>query len=253
MYTHGSGIRARWKRWFLAVAGSRTGHPLQGEVSGGMTLVAFTCRGRPAAMSRATLRRYGSRWDGSSLRGTFRQAVLRRPAPGVPRPQLMQTPSPRSGSPCISSKSAAPAMARGRRDSRVIDPFRAVAAAAPLIQWRALGYHNLFSILRFVPNTTSSTFGLIVQDQIPRACILAVWRIHSPFLQICRGPFCSAWGLGRLHARQYPHLPVVPTSACSWGSGSRRRPPVLGNRRGPHRHPACRGGGVRGRQGRHHR
>ena len=83
MYTRGSGIRARRKRWFLAVAGSRTGHPLWGEVHGGMTLVAFTCRGRPAAMSRATLRRYGSRWDGSSLRGTFRRAVLRRLAPAL--------------------------------------------------------------------------------------------------------------------------------------------------------------------------
>jgi hypothetical protein len=83
VYTRGSGIRARRKRWFLAVAGSRTGHPLWGEVHGGMTLVAFTCRGRPAAMSRATLRRYGSRWDGSSLRGTFRRAILRRLAPAL--------------------------------------------------------------------------------------------------------------------------------------------------------------------------
>ena len=75
----GPGIRTRRKRWFLAVAGSRTGHPLQGKVSGGMTLAVFTCRGRPAALNRATLRRYGSLWDGSSL-GTFRRAVLRQPA-----------------------------------------------------------------------------------------------------------------------------------------------------------------------------
>ena len=127
----GPGVRAWRKRWFLVVAGSRTGHPLWGEVYGGMTLAVFTCRGRPAALNRATLRRYGSRWDGSSLGGIFRRTVLRRLAPGVLRPQLMQTPSPRSGSPCVSSKSAAPAMARGRRDCRVIDPFRAVAAAAP--------------------------------------------------------------------------------------------------------------------------
>src|ERR1035438_2673514 len=75
----GPGIRTRRKRWFLAVAGSRTGHPLQGKVSGGMTLAVFTCRGRPAALNRATLRRYGSLWYGSSL-GTFRRAVLRQPA-----------------------------------------------------------------------------------------------------------------------------------------------------------------------------
>ena len=65
----GPGIRTRRKRWFLAVAGSRTGHPLQGKVSGGMTLAVFTCRGRPAALNRATLRRYGSLWYGSSLGG----------------------------------------------------------------------------------------------------------------------------------------------------------------------------------------
>ena len=69
MYARDSGIRVRRKRWFLAVAGSRTEHPLQGEVSGGMTLAVFTCRGRPAALNRATLRRLGSLWDGSSLRG----------------------------------------------------------------------------------------------------------------------------------------------------------------------------------------
>ena len=67
----GPGIRTRRKRWFLVVAGSRTGHPLQGEVPGGMTLVAFTCRGRPAALNRATLRRHGSLWDGSSLGKQF--------------------------------------------------------------------------------------------------------------------------------------------------------------------------------------
>jgi len=49
----------------------------------------------------------------------------------VPRPQRMEAPSPRSGSLCVAGKSAAPAMARGHRDCRVIDPFRAVAAAAP--------------------------------------------------------------------------------------------------------------------------
>src|ERR1019366_4770250 len=47
----GPGIRTRRKRWFLVVAGSRTGHPLQGEVPGGMTLAVFTCRGRPAALN----------------------------------------------------------------------------------------------------------------------------------------------------------------------------------------------------------
>src|ERR1035438_9077109 len=78
----GPGVRAWRKRWFLVVAGSRTGHPLWGEVYGGMTLAVFTCRGRPAAMSRATLRRYGSLWDGSSL-GTFRRAILRRLAPAL--------------------------------------------------------------------------------------------------------------------------------------------------------------------------
>jgi hypothetical protein len=46
MYTHGSGIRARRKRWLLAVASSRTGHHLQGDVPGGMTL-GFACRGPP--------------------------------------------------------------------------------------------------------------------------------------------------------------------------------------------------------------
>src|ERR1039458_7697732 len=54
---------------------------LSGEVRAGMTLVVFTCRGRPAALNGATLRRYGSLWDGASLGGTFRRAVLRRPAP----------------------------------------------------------------------------------------------------------------------------------------------------------------------------
>ena len=79
----GPGIRSPRKRWFLAVAGFRTGYPLQGEVHGGMILAVFACRGRPAALSRATLRRYGSRWDGSSMGGTFRRAILRRPAPAV--------------------------------------------------------------------------------------------------------------------------------------------------------------------------
>src|ERR1017187_4033815 len=78
----GPGIRTRRKRWFLVVAGSRTGHPLQGEVSGGMTLAVFTCRGRPAALNRATLRRHGSLWDGPCL-GTFRRVALRRPAPAL--------------------------------------------------------------------------------------------------------------------------------------------------------------------------
>src|ERR1039457_1816829 len=79
----GPGIRTRRKRWFLVVAGSRTGHPLQGEVPGGMILAVFTCRGRPAALNRATLRRHGSLWDGSSVGGTFRWAILRWPAPAV--------------------------------------------------------------------------------------------------------------------------------------------------------------------------
>src|ERR1019366_8436231 len=48
-----------------------------------MTLVAFTCRGRPAAMSRATLRRHGSLRDRSSQGVTFRRAVLRRPEPAL--------------------------------------------------------------------------------------------------------------------------------------------------------------------------
>jgi hypothetical protein len=137
----GPGIRTRRKRWFLAVAGSRTGHPLWGEVHGGMILAVFTCRGRPAAPNRATLPRHGSLWDGSSLMGTFRRAALRRTALAllsvtggycvtpsrfrslfpcswalrraggtrVPRPQLMATPSPRSGSPCVAGESVAPA------------------------------------------------------------------------------------------------------------------------------------------------
>src|ERR1019366_1897175 len=53
------------------------------EVHGGMTLVGFTCRGHPAALNRATLRRYGSLWDEFSLGGTFPRAVLRRPAPAL--------------------------------------------------------------------------------------------------------------------------------------------------------------------------
>jgi hypothetical protein len=80
VYAHGSGIRARRKCWFPAVAGSRTGHPLPGRVHAGMILAVFTCRGRPAALNRATLRRHGSLWDGSSLMGTFRRAALRRTA-----------------------------------------------------------------------------------------------------------------------------------------------------------------------------
>jgi hypothetical protein len=47
VYTHGSGIRARRKRWLLAVAGSRTGHHLQGELHGAMTLLVIACRGPP--------------------------------------------------------------------------------------------------------------------------------------------------------------------------------------------------------------
>jgi len=66
-----------------------------------------------------------------------------------------------------------------------------------------------------VPNTTSPTFGLIVQDQIPRACILAAGRIHSPIRRTCRRPISSVWScLGRLH------LPMSRSDIC------------VGNRRG---------------------
>ena len=194
MYAHGSGIRAWRKRWFLAaVAGSRTGHPLQGKVPGGMTLAVFTCRGRPAALNRATLRRYGSLWDGSSLRGIFRRAVLRRPAPALlsviegicvtPLAVPLAVPLLLGFGTCQgNSRAASPAHGASQP---------ALRESARLRRERGSGRHLEMGAL--VRNTTSSTFGLIVQDQIPRACILAVWRIHSPFRQICRGPFCSAW------------------------------------------------------------
>ena len=121
-------------------------------------------------------------------------------------------------------------------NSRTASPARgnsqpALRESSRLRKERGCGRHLEMGAL--VPNTTSSTFGLIVQDQIPRACILAVWRIHSPFLQICRRPISSVW--------------VASTCQCPVLTSALE----IGER--PHRHPACRGGGVRGRQGRHHR
>jgi hypothetical protein len=59
--TYGPGIQAARKRWLLAVAGSRTGYHLQGEVHGGMTLV-FACRGPPGCSEQG----YGmaTLWEG---------------------------------------------------------------------------------------------------------------------------------------------------------------------------------------------
>ena len=93
MYTHGSGIRARRKRWFLAVAGSRTGHPLQGVVHGGMILAVFTCRGRPAAPNRATLRRPFGRGfrSGGAYRGDFCAWRAASPAHANSQPALRES------------------------------------------------------------------------------------------------------------------------------------------------------------------
>src|ERR1035437_6164135 len=112
-------------------------------------------------------------------------------------PSSSETPSPRSGSPCVSGESAAPAdiLNGGTVAQYDFFDFRADRARSD-----SAGLH-----LGSLANPLSFS------SDLPRALLFS---------------------LGHLHARQYPHLPVVSTSACSWGSGSRRRPPVLGNRRG---------------------
>ena len=82
MHTKVSGIRTRRKRWFLAVAGSRTEYALQGQVHGGMTLV-FACRGPPGCSEKAL--RYGdmATFERGFPGGFLRLAVLRRPEPAL--------------------------------------------------------------------------------------------------------------------------------------------------------------------------
>jgi hypothetical protein len=83
VYTRGSCMRARRKRWFLAVAGSRTGYPLQGEVHGGMTLV-FACRGPPCCSKQRYVTAVWLPLGGASRGGGFlRLAVLRRLEPAL--------------------------------------------------------------------------------------------------------------------------------------------------------------------------
>jgi hypothetical protein len=140
VYTHGSGIRARRKRWLLAVAGSRTGHHLQGEVPGGMTLV-FACRGPPGCSEQGYFRLYGfplggaPRGDiippgcsapasacvvlsnGEALCHTPRGPARCSAASGLGTCQenshAASSPRPRSGSPFVSGKYAASASAPG--------------------------------------------------------------------------------------------------------------------------------------------
>ena len=169
----------------------------------------------------------------------------------VPCPQLIEPPSPRSGSPCVSSKSAAPAMARGRRDCRVIDPFRAVAAAAPTYSVACAGIPH--SIQHPEIRAQYDFFDFRADRARSDSAGLHLGSLANPlsFSQICRGPFCSPWGASRpanipicLSCR---HLRVHGDQVVDGG----RRCLEIGE--GLHRHPACRGGGVRGRQGRHHR
>src|ERR1019366_5171083 len=76
-------MRARRKRWFLAVAGSRMGYPLQGELHGGMTLVVFACRGPPGCSEQRYVTAGRLPLGGAFPGGSFRPAVLRRPAPAL--------------------------------------------------------------------------------------------------------------------------------------------------------------------------
>jgi hypothetical protein len=82
VYTHGSGIRARRKRWFLKVAGSLMGHHLQGEVHGGMTLV-FACRGPPGCSEQRYVTAVWLPCGRGFPGGFLRLAVLRRPEPAL--------------------------------------------------------------------------------------------------------------------------------------------------------------------------
>ena len=176
MYTHGSGKRARRKRWFLAVAGSRSGHPLPGEVHGGMTLAVFTCRGRPAALNRATLRRHGSLWDRSSQGGTFRRAVLRRPEPALLSviERLCVTP--------LAVPLAVPPLlgfGAGQGNSRAASPAHAnsqPALRAPmrLRKERGSGRHLQMAVL--VPNRYSSTAAGIWKSAPPIASCSGIAR-----------------------------------------------------------------------------
>src|ERR1017187_7460113 len=92
-------------------------------------------------------------------------------------------------------------------------PRMAVCCGAPLsIPHGEIG--------RLVLNTTPSTFGLIVPDQIPGP---ASWRSGEStllFTSFAAGPFVLPRSPPR---RQYPHVRVGLTAARPWGSGSGRR------------------------------
>ena len=182
------------------------------------------------------------------------------PAPGlwdvpggtrVPCPQLIEPPSPRSGSPCVSSKSAAPAMARGRRDCRVIDPFRAVAAAAPTYSVACAGIPQ--SIQHPEIRAQYDFFDFRADRARSDSAGLHLGSLANPLSFSPDLPRALLFCLGRLHAANIPiclscrHLRVHRDQVVDGGR------PCLEIGEGPHRHPACRGGGVRGRQGRHHR
>jgi hypothetical protein len=127
VYTHGSG-----KRWLLAVAGSRMGHHLQGEVHGGMTLV-FACRGPPGCSEQgyftAVWLPVGRGFPG----GFFRMAVLRRPEPALLIERLSHPSKSRSPFRC----SWALGRARGTRMPRPA-PIRTLGLFSSLERMRPL-------------------------------------------------------------------------------------------------------------------
>ena len=173
------------------------------------------------------------------------------PAPGlwdvpggtrVPCPQLIEPPSPRSGSPCVSSKSAAPAMARGRRDCRVIDPFRAVAAAAPTYSVACAGIPQ--SIQHPEIRAQYDFFDFRADRARSDSAGLHLGSLANPFSfspDLSRA-FCSVW---------VASTPPIPPSICAsflrlrFQSGCGQRDPVCVDGRrhleigeGPRRHPS---------------
>ena len=138
----------------------------------------------------------------------------------APRPQLIEAPRPHCGSPCVSSKTAAPARAPGLCDCRVIDRFRASAAARThYIWWCALGHHNLFDAHAFWYRCarfgTLPTFGLILSDQTPWACILVSGESTLLFARFAAGLFLLFGSPSRC---QYPHFARRSYGGASMGN-----------------------------------